>query len=586
MTNSPLGNAFFLIWRRMRTPLIVLVASYAIALLGLVLIPGVDANGNTTRLSFFHAFYILSYTATTIGFGEVPHAFTNAQRGWMTIAIYLTVIAWLYSIGKVLTLAQDPALRRVFAASAFARRVRAMRSPFYLVCGCGETGGSLIDALDARGWRVTALDINPERVGAVGLANHRRDVPVLEADARLPDALLSAGLQHRFCRGVIGSTSDDQANLAVAVTSKLLRHRLPVLCRTDTAEVARNMASFGTDSIIDPFEVFGEHLAMAMHAPSHYLLYDWLTGVPDTPLEPPMHPPRGKWIVCGYGRFGKAVVRNLEQEGLETVIIEMDPATTGCRECILGRGTEAETLLSAGIREAVGIVAGTNHDIDNLSIVMTARELRPDLFVVLRQNFRANDPLFESFGADITMRPSTILAHEFLARLTTPLLTRFFALSRTYDNDWANELLSRVSAVVGETVPDLWDIEIGTDTESAVSALLASGTAVMLGQLQLQVGRADRRIACFPLLLQRGLDEIVLPADELTLRPGDRLLFCGNRKSRFQQSLVLFNLNALNHLVTDEYLPSGSLRRWLDTRLDGRPRMARVRDVAAPGENT
>ncbi|MGF1546770.1 MAG: potassium channel family protein [Thiotrichales bacterium] len=584
MHGSALGTAFFLIWRRMRTPLIVLILSYAISLLGLVLIPGVDEQGQPTRLSFFHAFYILSYTATTIGFGEVPHAFSNAQRGWMTLSIYLTVIAWLYGIGKVLTLAQDPALRRVFAAHAFTRKVRAMRSPFYLVCGCGEAGSSLIDALDARGWRVATLDTNPDRVNAVGFGDHHRDVPALEADARLPESLLAAGLQHRNCHAVVGLTNDDQANLAVAVTAKLLRPRLPVLCRTDTLEVARNMESFGTETIINPFEVFGEHLAMAMHAPSHYLLYDWLTGVPDTALEPPLHPPRGKWIVCGYGRFGKAVVRNLEQEGLETVIIEMDPRSTGCHECIFGRGTDAETLRSAGISDAVGIVAGTNHDIDNLSIVMTARELRPDLFVVLRQNLRAHDALFESFGAEITMQPSDILAQEFLARLTTPLLTRFFVLSRSYSNDWANELLSRISAVVGETVPELWDVEVGSNTESAVSELLRQGTAVSAYHLQLQVGDAARRNACFPLLLQRGLDEFLLPDDALALRAGDRLLFCGNQRSRFEQSLLLFNANALNFLVTGEYLPVGSLRRWLNRRLKPPPRTHAAAGSVSPHE--
>jgi voltage-gated potassium channel len=58
-------------------------------------------------MDFFHASYVVSYTATTIGFGEVPMAFSEAQRAWTIVVIYLTVIAWLYSIGSILGLLQD-----------------------------------------------------------------------------------------------------------------------------------------------------------------------------------------------------------------------------------------------------------------------------------------------------------------------------------------------------------------------------------------------------------------------------------------------------------------------------------------------
>lgn len=67
-----MGNVLFIFLRRMRAPLITLIAAYAIALLGLVLMPGVDPEGRPWRLSFFHAFYLLTYTATTTGFGELP----------------------------------------------------------------------------------------------------------------------------------------------------------------------------------------------------------------------------------------------------------------------------------------------------------------------------------------------------------------------------------------------------------------------------------------------------------------------------------------------------------------------------------
>jgi len=88
-------SAFPVALRRMRAPLIVIVAVYAIAVLGLVLIPGIDTDGNPAPpMSFFHAFYFVSFTATTIGFGEVPVPFSNGQRLWVTVCIYLAVFGW------------------------------------------------------------------------------------------------------------------------------------------------------------------------------------------------------------------------------------------------------------------------------------------------------------------------------------------------------------------------------------------------------------------------------------------------------------------------------------------------------------
>jgi voltage-gated potassium channel len=62
----------FVILRRMRAPLIILIFIFAVSVLGLTLIPGQDADGQPWRMGFFDAFYFMSYTATTIGFGELP----------------------------------------------------------------------------------------------------------------------------------------------------------------------------------------------------------------------------------------------------------------------------------------------------------------------------------------------------------------------------------------------------------------------------------------------------------------------------------------------------------------------------------
>ena len=121
----------YIILRRMRPPLLVLLGSYAISLLGMTLIPGIDDQGKPWTMDFFHAYYFLSYTATTIGFGEIPYPFSDPQRAWVLVSIYLTVIAWFYAIGTILSLVQDPALRRVVVRGQFERQVRRIREQTY-----------------------------------------------------------------------------------------------------------------------------------------------------------------------------------------------------------------------------------------------------------------------------------------------------------------------------------------------------------------------------------------------------------------------------------------------------------------------
>jgi voltage-gated potassium channel len=538
-----MNQVIFLILRRMRAPLIVLIAAYAISILGLVLIPGVDEQGAPWRMDFFHAFYFVSYMATTIGFGEIPHPFTEAQRMWTVVAVYLTVIGWLYAIGKILSLIQDPAFRQAVVESAFARGVRHMAEPFYIVCGYGDTGSLLVRAMVQRNMRAVVVDINPERINELELEDLDLYVPGLCADASLSLTLDEAGLKHRHCVGVVALTDSDTANLKIAITTKLLHPGINVICRAETHDAVANMASFGTDRIINPYDTFAHRLALALHSPGTHLLYEWLTGVPETELPAPLYPPHGSWLLCGYGRFGKAMKNNLDREGVETVIIEADPEGTGCSEfCVVGRGTEAETLINAGVEQAAGIVAGTDDDANNLSIVMTAAQLNPDLFMVARQNKRDNDEIFQAALLDLVMQRSEIIARDILALLTTPLLDQFLRLILEQSNEWANEQVSRLSAVTGDLVPDVWSFHVDGDDAPAVMDTLQGEGHVVLGELLRDPRDREQSLECLPLLLvRRSHESYLFPSDEVALQ----------------------NRNALRYVQTGEERASGYLWQWL-----------------------
>jgi voltage-gated potassium channel len=558
-----LNSTLLLTLRRLRAPIILLVVVFAIGIVGLVLIPGVGEDGRPWRMSVFQAFYFMTYTASTIGFGEIPQGFTDRQRLWVAVIIFASVFGWAYLVASLLALGRDKALRRTLVESRFHRRVEALVEPFYLICGFGETGQLIAKALDLRGRRFVVLEIDQTRAQEVDLMDFRQVPLVLSADASLPDSLEAAGLRKDQCRGVLALTNDDQANLAVAMTVRLLEPNVPVLARAMSRDTAANMASFDTDHIINPFARFGEQLALAIAAPANYRLVSWLTGLPGTHLKPETAPPRGAWVVCGYGRFGREVVRAFHDQGLEVTVIDPHAPTDPDMQTVRGLGTEAEPLIAAGIGSAAGIVAGTDDDVNNLSIVVTARELNPELFTIVRQNLQAYRALFDAFDADMTMVSSELIAMECLAVVRTPLLAPFLQIARGEGADWANALVERLQTTVGERAPAIWSVTLNISEAPAVYRLLMQGGHATIGDLLRRPSDRDERLACLPLYLRRGEDSFVLPEDGFELKPGDQALFAGRGIARQQQQAMLRNEKIRDYVLTGSDAASG----WFWQRL-------------------
>jgi len=284
-----------------------------------------------------------------------------------------------------------------------------------------ESDQSLIDALEA---------------GKLGLST-----PYLCADAADPDVLNLAGIQHKHCVGVLALTNDDHTNLAVAIDSKLVKPERPVISRTQSKEITANLASFGTDHIIDPFESFAKDLMLTLREPYKHLIYDYIVNPHHTVLTSPHQKTAGRWVICGYGRLGIALESALSKHGIDMTFINPDPDKYRSPQgTICGVGTEAETLISAGIENAIGIIAGTPDDADNLSIIITARDIKPDLITVARQNIHANKSLFRTAEINMIMEPGRIIANEIYMRIRAPLLMEFFDLLWPQTEIWARDL--------------------------------------------------------------------------------------------------------------------------------------------------
>ncbi|MCG8668426.1 MAG: NAD-binding protein [Pseudomonadales bacterium] len=557
----------FLVLRRLRTPLILLIVVYSTCILGYVLIPGEDPDGNPHYLSFFDAFYFVSFMGSTIGFGEVPYEFTYAQRFWTMGAMYSTVISWLYSIGSVFAIFRDEAFLRLIKRTKFRYTVKALREPFYLVCGYGLTGSMVVNRLVARGVNCVVIDIDQERIEALELENLAMDVPSLCADARDPQSLNDAGIEHPACVGVLCLTNVDHVNLSVSIASKLLKPKRPVISRTETQEYARNLESFGTDQVMYPFDIFAEYLNMAIHNPFRHLVHDWLIS-PAHRAVAAEKPKRGTWIICGYGRFGRSLKAYFDQhDDVQTVIIEPEPARyeeLGEDEVIIsGLGTEAETLLEAGLKDAVGIIAGTADDANNLSMIMTARDLKPKLITVARQNNRSNHSVFAAAKIDMIMDPSSIIANHILALIKSPQLIEFLNEVRDQEESLCEQVLLQLNELVGDAELDSWAVTINETNSPAIYERLIHGEEIPIATLYQHPLERERPLKCKALMVKRHNKCILIPEDGFNLKNDDQILLCGLRGSSYWIYWTLENNNVLSYILKGTENAPGYLWRKL-----------------------
>ncbi len=545
-------------------PLIVLVCAYAISILGFVLIPGMDDQGQPWPMDFFHAFYFVSFMGSTIGFGEIPYPFTGAQRMWTLFTIYATVVSWLYAIGTLIALVQSPLFQSALSRGTFASRVGKIRRPYYVICGYGDSGHLVVDALIHRDFDCIVIDQDIDRINELDLSDLPAEVPRLHGDASNTGNLSLAGIGSPLCKGVVAVTHNDEVNLKVSIASKLLNPDTVVYCRAENHDTGRNMASFGTDHIINPYDTFAEYLSTALASPDRYLLYQLLSSPYDAPKIKRIDPPRGRWLLCGYGRFGKAVYKKLLQHGLPVTVIELDLEATAAPDgSVQGRGTEADTLTAAEINKAVGIIAGTDNDVNNLSILITARDLNPEIFTIARQQLSSNSDMFESARLDLVTSSSSLVASQLLARITTPMTIDFLEQAATQDEDWTRSLLQRISDCGENAIPDTWVVSPDYQDTPAFLERWNRGDTVYLHHLIREPTDRKTKLSCVPLLLQRDGKNILLPDDKTIVRLHDRILCAGTMEAMTKMNRILVSREILHYTMTGQHLPASLFLGWL-----------------------
>jgi voltage-gated potassium channel len=563
-----LSRVTFIVLREMRRPILAIIIVYSLSIAGMIIMPGPVVNGETQYLSIFHAFYFMTYTATTTGFGEIPFPFSNAQRSWAIICLYISVITWFYAIGSIIRLIQNPYLSKALAEHEFSNKVERISGEFIIICGFGDTGSVLARGLSDARLTAVVIDSNEERIKALKLRDYKVPMPGLFADASVPKHLIEAGIRRADCKAIVSVTSNEETNLKISALARILNPNIEVITKSKVEIWEETLATIGGKvHIIDPFKTYAQLLASSIEQRYFHSFNNWLVGDKSTELKQPLCPPKdGLWIICGFGRMGQEIKRALNKQGLKTAIIDpkpISPDEDNVETFVLGL-TTARTLKLAGIEQAVGIVTGTDDDGQNVGILLNARSINPHLFTVVRQNSHENAAAFKAAKADMIMQPSLVAARRIMLLLKAPLLKPFFKYF-VVNQDRAhemNDVISWVQESIGDKVPLLTSFHVTQKNAKALADFLENDS-FQLGDL-LKDPRDRTQVLDLVVLVAKSAGESVevLPGSNYSVKINDQLLLCGTDFSYRLFRVTVNNEYKLYHVRTGLRQPRSYFMQW------------------------
>jgi len=206
---------------------------------------------------------------------------------------------------------------------------------------------------------------------------------------------------------------------------------------------------------------------------------------------------KGHYIICGFGRVGMAAAEHLTKNSAEVVIIEQDSGQVAAIKekgylYLEGDATDDEILATAGVKRASGILPLLASDPLNLFITLSAREMNPTITIIARTGNDANELKLLRAGADEVLSPYKMAGKN----IAINILAAHYGLVHPQKES---------APVAGR--PQWLEV---TDGSSMAGKTIGEVSAGM-----------DREI----LGLRRGERDYIQPDPQMTLRPGDDLLF-------------------------------------------------------------
>ena len=151
-------------------------------------------------------------------------------------------------------------------------------------------------------------------------------------------------------------------------------------------------------------------------------------------LQKQMADLKNHFIICGFGRIGRIICQELYEDNIEFVVIEQNASVI--EEIAAEKylflemdATSEEALMAAGILKAKGLVTAVNSDANNVFITLTAKGLRPDIFVLARSSEEKNEAKLNKAGATKVVSPYMIGARRMAHVLKRPTVVDFIDIA-------------------------------------------------------------------------------------------------------------------------------------------------------------
>jgi Trk K+ transport system NAD-binding subunit len=250
----------------------------------------------------------------------------------------------------------------------------------------------------------------------------------------------------------------------------------------------------------------------------------------------------GKYIVCSKGRFGKTLQNTLDNNKIEYTYLDINKDT---HEKV---SSDQEFFIQAGIMDAACIIAGTNDDAINLSIVATARSLNPNIFVIVRENELEERSLFSHLRVDKIFILDQIAALDGYNYIDRPMTFKFIDEISKFNKEMYIDTLLMITKKVNKR-PALIQMTIDEHHMYALSRYL-SEDSVTLGQILNNPYRDGIDLEIFVLGLERENGEFILLPDETTLlSPNDHILFASTRPSLHRFETIVNHYYELYYVI-------------------------------------
>jgi len=224
---------------------------------------------------------------------------------------------------------------------------------------------------------------------------------------------------------------------------------------------------------------------------------------------------KNHYIVCGYGRIGKVLCKRLQTRPIDLVVIDSNPdlaidLTDDGLFFVAGDATDETVLTKAGIQRAKGLVAVLGKDADNVFLVLTARQLNPEIFIMARASYSQSKSKLKAAGADKVESPYEMGAANMAQRILRPTVTNFLDLAFTYKN----------KDIQMEEIP------ISPSSRLANVALQDSGIRQQFNLIIIAIKKSDGRMLfnpSFEAVLQGG-DTVIAVGEENNLQKLQKIL--------------------------------------------------------------